>query len=201
MEYNPWVRDMFVGIKYASVFMAFLEYPLINKFVMSLAPKLVEQKMRDHFKFCRYPSARLTEGADFAAGTDRVDRRMEKGITEHPDFWSLVLRAQENKRGLSRDEMHANSQVLMTAGTETTATLLSGITYFLCKHPASMKRLCEEIRGAFKTSDEMSLGTLPDLKYLHACLEEALRLYPPAAVGLPREWILLSMYSHKSKPC
>lgn len=111
---------------------------------------------------------------------------MEKGVTNHPDFWSLVLRAQENDRGLSRDEMHANSQVLMTAGTETTATLLSGVTYFLCRHPASMSRLCSEIRNAFHSSDEMSLNTLPRLEYLHACLEEALRIYPPAAIGLPR---------------
>lgn len=159
-----------MGVKYAAVFMAFNEYPMINRMVRALASGVINEKRNAHFAFC----------------TDRVDRRMEKGITENPDFWSLVLKAQEKSRGLTRDEMHANSQVLMTAGTETTATLLSGVTYFLCRHPANMARLCKEIRSAFSSSDDMSLATLPKLEYLHACLEEALRIYPPAAFGLPR---------------
>lgn len=170
MDYNPWIRDIFVGIKYAAVFQAFLEYPLINKMVMSMAPKILDEKRKAHFEFC----------------TSRVDRRVEKGLTDHPDFWSLVLKAQEQDRGLSRDEMHTNSQVLMTAGTETTATLLSGLTYYLCRNPDKMKRLVNEIRGAFTSVDDMSLKTLPRLEYLHACLEEALRIYPPVGIGLPR---------------
>lgn len=53
MEYNPWVRDIFAGIKYAAVFQAFLEYPLVNKLVMSLAPKALEEKIKAHFSFCK----------------------------------------------------------------------------------------------------------------------------------------------------
>jgi len=74
----------------------------------------------------------------------------------------------------------------MIAGTETTATLLSGLVYLLLRNPGPMRQLTDEIRESFNSPEEMTLGSLARLKYLHACLEEALRLYPPIPTGLQR---------------
>lgn len=74
----------------------------------------------------------------------------------------------------------------MIAGTETTATLVSGLTYFLLTNPESMKKVVTEIRGAFTSADEMTMEKLAALPYLAATIKEAFRLYPPVPQGLPR---------------
>lgn len=74
---------------------------------------------------------------------------------------------------------------LIVAGSETTATALSGAIFQLLQHPAEMKKLTEEIRTSTSPED-MSFAKLANLTYLNACLTESLRLYPPVAEGLPR---------------
>lgn len=70
----------------------------------------------------------------------------------------------------------------MTAGTETTATALSGLTYLLLKNPEKLKKLLEEVRAV----DDLSMlkgDVLRHMKYMQACFEEGMRLYPPVPIG------------------
>lgn len=73
-------------------------------------------------------------------------------------------------------------------GSETTATFLSGATYHLLKSPLVLQKVTDEVRGTFKSADEITLAsTIPSkMPYLHAVLEEGLRMYPPAPTKLPR---------------
>ncbi|KAJ8120721.1 hypothetical protein ONZ43_g2641 [Nemania bipapillata] len=87
---------------------------------------------------------------------------------------------------LKDGDLH-NAELFMTAGTETTASLLTGTTYYLLKNPDKMKILTEEIRGRFKSNDEMTLEALSHLEYLNACLREGLRVYPSIPSAIPRE--------------
>ena len=48
---------------------------------------------------------------------------------------------------MSRPEIIANSSVLIVAGSETTATLLSGATYYLLQNPTKLARLQDEVRS------------------------------------------------------
>ena len=73
----------------------------------------------------------------------------------------------------------------MVAGTETTATLLSGLTYCFLKNPQKLENAAKEVR-ALSSEEDLNPETLPRLKYLSACFEEALRCYPPVPDGLPR---------------
>ena len=82
--------------------------------------------------------------------------------------------------------MDANASLFMIAGTETTATLVSGLTFFLLSKPECMKKLVDEIRGAFASAEDMTMERLAALPYLNACMKEALRMYPPVPLGLPR---------------
>ena len=53
-------------------------------------------------------------------------------------------------------------------------------------NPEALKKLTAEIRGAFKNEDEIDFASVSNLPYLLACLDEALRMYPPVPTGLPR---------------
>jgi cytochrome P450 len=145
-------------------------YPWLWNAFKAIVPESVNKKRTDHFQHA----------------VDRVTKRLEKGRdTEGVDLWDLVL-GQKEGRGLSRDEMDANASLFMIAGTETTATLLSGLTNFLLNNRDSMEKLTAEIRGAFASADEMTMERLAALPYLSACIKEAFRLYPPVPLGLPR---------------
>jgi cytochrome P450 len=104
-----------------------------------------------------------------------LDQQLLKRILRHND-----------ERGMSRQELIGTSGLLIIAGSETTATLLGGVTYFILKTPGAYAKVKEEVRGAFKEASEINLTSTGRLPYLHACLEEALRLYPPVPLALPR---------------
>jgi len=58
--------------------------------------------------------------------------------------------------------------------------------YHLLKTPKALEKLNKEIRGAFKAQTDITLQRLVDQKYLLACLEEGLRIYPPVPAIMPR---------------
>lgn len=82
---------------------------------------------------------------------------------------------------MSKEEIMATFEVLMVAGTETVATLMSGVTYQLLKNPNVLQILVAEIRGAFAHSHEITMVSVNNLKYQLAVLDEALRIMPPVS--------------------
>lgn len=84
------------------------------------------------------------------------------------------------------EKLQANSSLLIIAGSETTATQLSGVTYFLMTNPEIMKKVTEEVRSSFKSKEDIDFVSVNKLAYMKACLNESFRLYPPVASGLPR---------------
>lgn len=94
-----------------------------------------------------------------------------------------------DERGLSLKEIIGNSRVLLVAGSETTAALLSGATYYLLQNPSALHRVQSEVRTVFDKQDEITLhsvSTSSRLPYLEAVLHESLRCYPPVPANLPR---------------
>ncbi|KAK0369954.1 cytochrome p450 [Colletotrichum limetticola] len=49
-----------------------------------------------------------------------------------------------------------------------------------------MSKLVSKVRLTFKTEDEINITFVNKLSYMLACLDEALRMYLPVAMGLPR---------------
>jgi cytochrome P450 len=90
------------------------------------------------------------------------------------------------EEGLTLNEMVSQAQVLILAGSETTATLLCGLTYHLLKNPTTLDTLKTEIRSSFEDESELILNRLASLPYMNAVIEEALRMYPPVPNALPR---------------
>lgn len=87
---------------------------------------------------------------------------------------------------MSEDELVSNSYVLIIAGSETTATLLSGVTFYILTVPGVMDKLKAEIRGAFAAEAEITWSAVNQLPYTLAVLNEGLRMYPPVPFGFPR---------------
>ena len=83
-------------------------------------------------------------------------------------------------------EILHNTQNLVLAGSETTATSLSAITYLLCTHPDVLAKFNEEVRTGFSSEDEITLVSVQKLTYMTAVIDEALRVFPAVPPAVPR---------------
>lgn len=115
----------------------------------------------------------------------KARRRIARGSMDRIDFFDHLIK----NNTLTEDLLLANADLLLLAGSETTATALTGLTWYLLHNPACLATLTAEVRGAFTsegqiTGDSTAGGSLP---YLHGCVEEAMRLFPPVTLGLPRD--------------
>jgi cytochrome P450 len=133
--------------------------------------------------------ARKAQDEHEAMIKDLVQKRIGNAKLEHRgDFMDQMMRSRGKEQELSDVELAANGDVMMIAGSETTATLLAGVTYLLLTHPKAMERLTQEVRGAFKSKEEITLTAASSkLPYMLACLNEALRIYPPVASVIFRQ--------------
>ena len=77
-------------------------------------------------------------------------------------------------------------EIFRIAGSETTATSLCGMTYYLSRNPEAYNKLATEVRTAFKTFDEIDAKSTEALPYLQAAIWESLRVFPPVPIGMPR---------------
>jgi len=76
---------------------------------------------------------------------------------------------------------------LMFAGWGPMADLFYGVLVLLLENPETHGILTSEIRESFASYEDIVPGKpLMSLPYLHACIEEALRLLPSNNTGLPR---------------
>lgn len=87
---------------------------------------------------------------------------------------------------LNFEELKSNSSVLIIAGSETTATALSAITYYLCTNRQALEKLTHEVRTAFSSEEEIEMVSAQQLQYMQAVMNEGLRMYPPVPTGIVR---------------
>ena len=170
-EYSPWVSMIFRFVKVGTrINILSTYYPCIFGLIRLVLGKKMLKTRIEHLQH----------------SATRVTQRLEHGRqTEGVDLWTYVLEQQEKgKEGLSRDAMDANASLFMVAGTETTATTLSGLIYMLLTSPTVMHKLTSEIRESFASSSDISMERLAKMLYLNACIKEAMRLYPSVPGGL-----------------
>ncbi|ROV97385.1 hypothetical protein VMCG_06862 [Cytospora schulzeri] len=115
---------------------------------------------------------------------ETLRRRMALNV-ERPDFIEGLLKKQKDWN-IPFDLLRANAGILVIAGSETTATLLSGVTYLLLRNPDCLQKVTQEVRSAFQTEEDITFSSVQNLTYMLACLKEAMRCYPPVAGTMPR---------------
>ncbi|KAH8670855.1 cytochrome P450 [Xylariales sp. PMI_506] len=121
-----------------------------------------------------------------------VRKRLEIGSSNNRrDFFGHLFDEQLSDEKASSEsiyrEMLANANILMIAGAETTKGFFIGTTHLLMANPECLAKLTHEVRSAFSSADEITGLATAHLEYLNAVIEEGLRLFPPAALGMPRE--------------
>ncbi|KAJ5317205.1 hypothetical protein PENANT_c059G08193 [Penicillium antarcticum] len=167
--YHWWVLIILDAVKASAYLKVFWFYPFLAPMVKFLVPKHLLEKRQ----------------ASFDLSVEKVRRRLAHGTTR-PDFTSYILKHSADGKGVSPEEMDANAAVFVLAGSETTAALLSGCTYYLLRNRDKYERLLREIRGAFNSLPMIKLTSLVELPYLNAVLTETMRVYPPIPSMLPR---------------
>lgn len=170
---NAWVGSIEKMMKLFPILVLATSSPLLSKLFLLVAGNKIKNSRQEHLQMVK----RLAE------------RRINNKDQEHRgDFMDFMMRSQGQEHGLSNAELISNSDTLIVAGSETTATLLSGVTYHLLKSPATLKRCVDEVRTAFNSVEEISFQSASaKLPYMLACLEEALRLFPPVPTVLFRQ--------------
>lgn len=167
--FHQWVSIVFSHIKLGAYTNVARRFPGSRFIRQLITPKRVLDQRNLHMQ--------LTE--------EKIKGRLTKS-NERPDFFGNILKYKDTEKGFSFGEMVTNGSTLIVAGSETTATLLSGATYLLLKNPRVLSKLQNEVRMTFQRDEEITLEACNKLVYIQAVLTEALRMYPPVAVGLPR---------------
>lgn len=147
-------------------------YPLVWKPISLFLGKSIHQKRENLFAIGR-------EAA--------MKRKNDKTKAGRVDFMECLLRHGEDREPITDAELGSNAHILFMAGSETTATLLAGATYYLLRNPKALEEVIKEVREAFDTEGDITFNTASArLPYMLACLEEALRMYPPVPTVLLR---------------
>ena len=135
---------------------------------------------------CIPPALRAQAEHHFKQIADRIDRRLGWEV-RRPDFLShlIALRAAV-MNDMSTYEIYSNISIMSTAGSETTATALTGVASYLVTHPQTLRRLTSEVRTAFASEEAITLAAVERLPYLSAVINEGLRLCPPVPMIMPR---------------
>ncbi|KAF3761394.1 cytochrome P450 [Cryphonectria parasitica EP155] len=167
-RYHPWIALLFNSVKAASFVAAVRYYPVLEWLLMKCIPASLKEMQRQHF--------------DQIA--DKVNRRLNWEL-ERVDIMSHVIKGRKRET-LDIGVINATFMVLTTAGSETTATVLSRTLNYLVNNPDKLTILANEILQKFQDPDDIKLDALQHLDYLDACISEGLRLCVPIPWVLPR---------------
>lgn len=160
---------IFQTIKLGAYLQVMNFFPWAKPLLLFLVPKDLIAKRKEHLKLTK----------------EKLLKRMDLGA-ERPDFLEGLLRKKEDL-GMNVEKLRMTASLLIVAGSETTATLLSGVSYLLTQHPETLAKLTQEVRTSFKNEEDINFVSVSQLQYMMACLDEGLRMYPPAPLGLPRD--------------
>lgn len=110
-----------------------------------------------------------------------IDARVRAGSVDEGDLLGLLLTVEDAGAPLSRELVRDELVTMMLAGHETTANSLTWLWYLLAKHPEAGERHRAEVRSVLD-GRPVTMADLEQLVWTRACVQEAMRLYPPAWV-------------------
>jgi cytochrome P450 len=169
---NMWIDNIDKLMKLMPILVLVSTSPLLSKVLQFVAgPKI------------RKSQAKHREASELMA-MKRINRKEQ---ADRGDFMDYMLRSRGEKHEMTDAELVSNCDLFMIAGSETTASLLSGVTYWLLNTPRSLKKVTEEVRSIFERDEDIDFKEASaKLPYMLACLDEALRMFPPIPISLNR---------------
>lgn len=183
---NRWIPGV---LKSASIFLYYAGYLPFIEFVRPLMGTWVQdyvggQAAADSLKFTNLANGRLAER------TELERQRKTKSIDpDRKDTFHYLLNSKDPVTGkmFTTEQLQADSALIIAAGSDGVAVTLAACMFYLLNNPLSMETVVKEIRENFGSIEEIGNPKLGSLPYLHACLEETLRMNPPKPSSLPRE--------------
>lgn len=151
-------------------------YPLLNKLV-DVIPFFARMGQ----------SGRDWENIMWRRGMERL-RRYEAG-EKLDDFFQALMEDKNGKpNNLEMGEVVSECNIMMNAGSVTTAIAIANVIFQLIKNPHCMDKLREELDSVLEEDEVIAdYDKIKHLPYLRACLDESLRIYPPTPHNLGRE--------------
>lgn len=176
-QFHPWITFIFSNLTMMMYGQMVLTMGWLGTLVEMLVPKKIWAEATSHAQATR----------------DKVDRRLAR-TTDRPDFVSGFMKHVNQPGGITSNELYADSNIFVMAGSETSATLLAVAVYYLLRNPDKLAQLQREVREAYprqtgaedEGESEINFATVTKLPYLLAVLNESLRIHPPLPAGINR---------------
>jgi len=170
---NMWIENIENLMKLMPILVLVTISPLLSKFLQFVAGPKIRKAQAKH----RQASEEMA--------MKRINRKEQ---ADRGDFMDYMMRSRGEKHRMTDAELVSNCDLLMIAGSETTASLLSGVTYWLLKTPRALKKVTEEVRSMFERDEDIDFKEASaKLPYMLACLDEALRIFPSIPLSLYRQ--------------
>ncbi|KAK1542061.1 benzoate 4-monooxygenase cytochrome P450 [Colletotrichum paranaense] len=166
-----WISIVTKSLRMGALADCFRRFPALAGIAQTVFSGLIDKLLKDSRTHQKYTM-------------DLVQSRLASQ-SDREDFLTKMIEAR-NEAAISDAQIAAHSSDFVIAGSETTATTLSCMTYYLLKNPAILARLQDEVRSAFVSYEDITAVTATPLKYLRAVAQEAMRVYPPLPFALPR---------------
>lgn len=156
------------------------QMPWIDTF-LRINPLLSKLRLQPMSPIAKFSLARIQERK----------MRGEQGVSEvnDRDLLSRFLAAQAQNPGTPPFAIFAWIAGNITAGSDTTATVLRSLIYYLLKNSVTLQTLLSEITAARRAgllSNPPMWKETQNLRYLNACVMEAQRVHAPVGLHLER---------------
>ncbi|TLD11796.1 hypothetical protein PspLS_11649 [Pyricularia sp. CBS 133598] len=194
-RYHPWVKIIAFQQKEIEWIGELNRQGL--RFITSIIMKILA---KNKLEFMGYTIDKLTKRMELGSQPDIIESLLnnKEGIVgrrvlmlarvtidcSDTQFEDTVANRKVKKIDMER--LVQNSTLLIAAGSETTATLLTATTYLLLTNPKAYGKVTDEVRRSFSDPSEINLTSVNKLSYMLACLDEALRIFPVVPSWLPR---------------
>ncbi|KAJ4296421.1 hypothetical protein N0V90_006466 [Kalmusia sp. IMI 367209] len=168
----------------------YLGFDIMDQRYMANFPDLAKAKL-DKILYPRASSMRMKYmGLMTRLLQERLDAEVEGRAKR--DLFSFIVNATDSEtgKGFSQAELWSEARFLLIAGSDTTSTGLTGLFFYLSRNPECYKKAAQEVRSTFRYGSEIHCGLhskMPQCVYLRACIDEAMRMTPPAGGILWRE--------------
>jgi cytochrome P450 len=116
------------------------------------------------------------------------ENKSELGETRKDFFhWLWEAKDPETGTGYSLPELNSECELLILAGSDTTATVLSACIFYLTRNREVIDKLTQEILTTFTSFGDIKGIKLSSCRYLTAFLNETMRMAPPFGANANRE--------------